>query len=79
MISTVTTTTVSSITSTAGLAASLGLIAVLTLLSFSVARELASAGDHPRLQRLARVLNVAIVPLLMVFTAIVAAKVVEVL
>ena len=79
MISTVTTTTVSTVTTTAGIAAGLGLIAVLMLISFLVAKELAGGGDHPRLRRLSRVLNVAIVPLFMVFTAIVASKVVEVL
>lgn len=79
MISTVTTTTVSTITTAVGTAVSLGLIAVLVLISFLVAKELASADGHPRLQRLSRLLNVAIVPLLMVFTAIVVAKVVEVL
>jgi hypothetical protein len=57
----------------------LGLIAVLALISLLVAKEFASATDAPRLQRFARGLNVAIIPLLMVFTAIVAAKVVEVL
>ena len=79
MVSTVTTTTVSTVTSTAGLAASLGLIAVLILISFLVAKELAGATDHPRLQRLSRFLNVAIIPLLMVFTTIVGVKVAEVL
>jgi len=79
MISSITTTTVSTITSTPGFVASLGLIAVLALISFLVAKELASATDAPRLQRFGHGLNVAIIPLLMVFTAIVAAKVVEVL
>jgi hypothetical protein len=78
MVSSITTATVSTVTSTAGFAASLGLIAVLTLISLLVAKELASASDE-RWQRFGRGLNVAIVPLLMVFTAIVAAKVVEVL
>ena len=79
MISTVTTTTVSTVTTTVGMAASLGLIAVLTLIVFLVAKELAGADDRPRLQLLSRALNVAIFPLLIVFTAIVVAKVVEVL
>ncbi len=79
MISTVTTTTVSTVTSTAGIAAGLGLIAVLALISFLVTKELSSAGDSPRLQRLSRYLNVAIVPLLVVFTSIVASRVAQVL
>ena len=78
MISSVTTTTVSTVTSTASVAA-FGLVAVLTLIAFLVVKELASSGDNARLQTLARILNVAIVPLLMVFVATVANKVVEVL
>ena len=73
------TTTVSTITSTEAFAASLGLIAVLALTSLLVAKELASATDAPWVQRFGRGLNVAIIPLLMVFTAIVAAKVLEAL
>ena len=79
MVSSITTTTVSTITSTAGFAASLGLIAVLVLISLLVAREFASTTDAPRVKRFGRGLNVAIIPLLIVFTAIVAAKLAEVL
>jgi hypothetical protein len=79
MISTVTTTTVSTITTAVGIAASLGLMAVLTLIAFLVAKELAGADGRPRLQALGRALNVGIIPLLLVFGAITAAKVVEVL
>ena len=79
MISSITTTTVSTITSTEGFAASLALIAVLALTSVLVAKELSISTRAPRAQRLGRGLNVAIIPLLMVFTAIVAAKLVEVL
>jgi sulfite exporter TauE/SafE len=78
MISSVTTTTVSTVTSAASIAA-FGLVATLTLIAFLVVKELASSGNDARLQTLARILNVGIVPLLMVFVAIVAAKVVEVL
>jgi len=52
---------------------------MLTLFAFLVVKELASSGNDARLQTLSRVLNIAIVPLLMVFVAIVANKVVEVL
>lgn len=79
VISSITTTTVSAITSTEAFAVSLGLIAVLALISLLVAKELVTGTDTPRLQRFGRGLNVAIIPLLMVLTAIVAAKVVEVL
>jgi hypothetical protein len=77
MISTVTTTTVSAIASTEAFVASLGLIAVVLLISLVVTKQLASATDAPRLQRFAHGLDVAIIPLLMVFTAIAAAKMVE--
>ncbi len=77
VISSITTTAVSAVTSTEGFAASLGVIAVLLLISLVVTKELTSDTDAPRLQRFGRGLNVAIIPLLMGFTAIVAAKVVE--
>jgi hypothetical protein len=79
MISTVTTTTVSTVVLATGLGASLGLMAVLVLIGFLVTKELAGAGDHPRLQRLSRQLTVVIVPLLIVFAAIVVARVVQIL
>jgi hypothetical protein len=79
MISTVTTTTVSTVTTAVGIAASLGLMAVLTLIAFLVAKELADVDGRPRLRVLGRVLNVGIIPLLLVSGAIAAAKVVEVL
>lgn len=79
MVLSIATTTVSTVTSTAAFAASLGVIAVLLLVSLAMAKEFANATEAPRLQRFGRGLNVAIIPLLMVFTAIVAAKLVEVL
>lgn len=79
MVLSVTITTVSTITSTAGFAGSLALIAVLALASVLVAKEFSTASNAPRLQRFGRGLNVAVIPLLMVFVAVVAAKLVEVL
>jgi hypothetical protein len=79
MVLTVTITTVSTITSTAGFAGSLALIAVLALASVLVAKEFSTATNAPRLQRFGRGLNVAIIPLLMVFAGVVAAKLVEIL
>ncbi len=79
MISTTTTSVISTITSTAGITAGLGVIAVLALISFLITKELASAGGSPKLERLSRFLNVAIVPLLVVFTSIVVSRVVEAL
>jgi hypothetical protein len=79
MVSSITTTTVSTVTSTAGFAASLALIALLVLFSLLAAKEFASATEGSRAQRFGRGLNVAVIPLLMVFTAIVVAKLVDIL
>jgi hypothetical protein len=70
MVSTVTTTTVSTVSSVA-VAASLGIMAVVLLIALLVTKELAANGDHPRLLSLNRLLNVAIYPLSVVFSAIV--------
>lgn len=86
MISTVTTTTVTTVGST-NLAAGLGLLATMLLIALLIAKELSGAGMEPSgsagtvaLSRaIDRVLNVAIVPLLVVFGFIVIAKVLEVL
>jgi len=86
MISTVTTTTVTTVGST-NLAAGLGLLATLLLIALLIAKELSgagmeasgSAGTAVLSRAIDRVLNVAIVPLLVVFGFIVIAKVLEVL
>ena len=78
MISTVTTSTVS-ILSTVTLAGSLALIGVLLLISLLVQKELATATEGARLQKLSRALNIGIVPLLFAFVLSVVFKVAEVL
>ena len=78
MISTVTTTTVTTITALAS-AGSLALFGILLLLAFLVQKELASATENRFVLILGRVLNIAIVPLLLSFVFFVAVKVVEVL
>ncbi|MDD2359092.1 MAG: hypothetical protein PHS89_06460 [Syntrophaceticus schinkii] len=89
MIATVTTTTTTTVTTAANttLAAGLGLLATLVLIALLVSKELAGAGVESSgsartvtlSQAIDRVLNVAIVPLLFVFGAIVIVKVLEVL
>ena len=80
MISTVTTTTVTTITSsTTGLAASLMLLAVLALLFFLIQKEILSAAKSSRALAMGRVLNIAIVPLVLSFVFIVVVKVASVL
>lgn len=87
MISTVTTTTVTTIASTS-VAAGLGLVAVICLIALLITKELtgaevetsgATGAIYPWVQSLNRALNVAIIPLLIVFSFIVLVKVLEVL
>lgn len=72
MISTVTTSTVSTVT----LAGSFALIAILVLFSLLIQKELATASDNAKLKKLGRAINVAIVPLLIVFFLVVVNKVI---
>lgn len=78
MVSTVTSTTVTTVT-LFGITALLGLAAVLMLIGYLMAKEMLSASPNRRLQLVARRLNVAVVPLLLVFAAIVGSRVAEVL
>ncbi len=78
MVSTVTTTTVTTVT-LFGITALLGLAAVLMLISYLVAKEMLNASSSQRLQMISRRLNIAIVPLILVFAAIIGDKIVEVL
>ncbi len=77
MISTVTTSTVASATVVMG--AGLSLLAILTLLSVLIPKEIVSASDNPRMQALSRALNIALIPLMMGFVFIAVVKVLEVL
>jgi hypothetical protein len=81
MISTVT-TTVTTIT-TIALAASIQLVAIIALLLFLIQKEMFSFTSTPRAKAvgaiLSKVLNIAIVPLLVSFIFIVIVKVAEVL
>lgn len=74
MVSTVTTTTVTTVT-LFGITALLGLAAVLMLISYLAAKEMLSASSNQRLQFVAHRLNVAIVPLLLVFASIVGSEI----
>ena len=78
MVSTVTSTTVTTVT-LLGFTGLLGLAAVLMLIGYLVARELLDATGNLRLRSLAQRLNVAVVPLMVVFAALAAARVVEAL
>ncbi len=77
MVTTVTTTTTTTVTLVA--AATITMIALLALIALLVQKEIFSSIRGARAQRLSRTLNVAIVPLLIVFLATVAFRVANVL
>ncbi len=82
MITTVTTSTISTITSvtaTIGFGIAIGIVAVVALLAFFSARELAAASENHKYRFLARSLDVAIAPLIIAFIIIVAVKMMEIL
>ena len=78
MISTVTTTTVTTVT-TVALAASLALFAIVVLLIMLIQKEILSVSTSTRGQTLSKILNIAIVPLLLVFVFTAVVKVIQVL
>jgi hypothetical protein len=83
MITTVTTAALAGL-ATPALAVSLGAAAVISLIIFLIMKELSSAElesgkPAPKLKSFASNLNVAILPLLLVFVVIVAVKIAEIL
>ena len=78
MISTVTTSTISILTTTA-IAGSFALIGILVLIASLVQKELATASADSRLHQLSRLLNIGILPLMITFVLIVIFKVIETL
>ena len=78
MISTVTTTTVTTVAAFAT-GGALAVVGILMLLTMLVQKELSSASESRFAATLNRVLTVGIVPLVVAFVFIVAAKVVEAL
>jgi hypothetical protein len=77
MISTVTTTTVTTVAAFAT-GGALAVVGILTLLTMLVQKELSSASESRFATSLHRVLNVAIVPLLLAFVFIVGVQVFEI-
>lgn len=78
MISTVTTATIQTVTSLA-IAGSVSVIGILFLLALLVQKELASSSTSPFMQRLTRILNIGILPLLVAFVLTVMVKVADLL
>ena len=82
MISTVTTstvTTVTTVTTMIGFGLALGLVAVIALVIFLCAKELAAASRGSTSRLLVGALDVGIVPLIVAFAMIAAMRVVEIL
>jgi len=78
MISTVTTTTVTTVTSIT-LMASMALLMIVVLLILLIQKEIITVSDNQRLQAWGRIINVAIVPLLLSFGFIAVITIAEVL
>ena len=74
MISTVTTSTVTTLTNVA-LAGTLGLITIVVLVILMIQKEVTSTVRDRRTERLSGALNIALVPLVIVFVAIVLTKI----
>ena len=74
-------TTVTTVTSIAaiGFASVMSIAAVVTLILFLSAGELTGAGQSPLSRLISRFLKVGIIPLVMVFAAIVVVRIIEVL
>ena len=78
MITTVTTTTTTAILNTA-VAASLALTAILALIALLVQKELIGSLQGERAKRFSRVVNIAIVPLAIIFLVTIAVKIADML
>jgi hypothetical protein len=66
-------------TATLATGGTLGVVAVLLLIALLITKELASASDNPRAQRLAKLVNVGVVPLAFAFVTIVVTRVMAIL
>ena len=78
-VTTVTTVTTVSTIVAMGLTAAISVVALIALIGLLTTRELASVSYSTPRQRIAKFLNIGILPLIMVFTLVVVMKVIEVL
>ncbi len=78
-VTTTTTTTVTTVTTVAGIVATLGVAGAIALIGFLCTKELVAVGNNRKMKVLARGLNVAVVPLVMVFAVMVAVQVLGVI
>ncbi len=81
MITTVTTSTVTTVTAIAamGLTAAISIAAVISLIAFLTTKEVAGATHSSSHLRIAKFVNVGIVPLIIAFAVIVIVKILEVI
>lgn len=85
MVATTATTATTAATATTATTATLaswttlGAVAVVLLIALLITKELASASDNPRAQRLAKLVNVGVVPLGFAFVTIVVTRVMAIL
>lgn len=81
MITTITTTTVTTVTAIAamGLTAAVSIAAIVSLIVFLTTKEVAGASNTNTRLRVAKFVNVGIVPLVIVFSVIVIVKLLEVI
>ena len=79
MITTTVTSTEAGITTVVDFGMILGLVAVIGLVAFLCAKELAAASEISSRRSLAKFLDIGIVPLIIAFAMIVMIKVVEIL
>ena len=79
MITTVVTSTVTTVTTMLDFGMILGLVAVIALVVFLCAKELAAAGKNSSHRSLAKFLDVGIIPLIIAFAMIVIVTVMEIL
>ncbi len=78
MITTVTTSTITTVAAM-GLAAGITIAAVICLIIFLATKELAGAGVSVSSKRMAKFLNVGIIPLVFAFLVVLTVKITEVL
>ncbi len=78
MITTITTSTITTVAAM-GLAAGITIAAVICLIIFLATKELAGAGVSASSKRMAKFLNVGIIPLVFAFLVVLTVKITEVL
>ena len=79
MITTIVTSTVTSVTTMLDFGTILGLVAVIALVAFLCAKELAGVSKNSSSRSLAKFLDIGIIPLIIAFAMIVVVMVMEIL